>query len=120
MAVTSTRNTVITFTGDNQSTLPINAAVNQTSPGVDTIIVSLASGFNAITVLTAAGFVPTAVTLIPPAGNVVTITLKGVTGDTGIALHLTDPTTIALASSVTSFGLTVGGAGIVGLRLIWS
>jgi hypothetical protein len=120
MAVTSTRTMVITFTGDVQETQPVNAATNATSPGVTTIIASLASGFNAITVLTAAGFVPTAVTIIPPAANVVTLTLKGITGDTGIALHLTDPTTIALAASVTTFGLTVGAAGIVGLRLIWS
>ena len=47
------------------------------------------------------------------------ITLKGVSGDTGVALHLTDPSTIALASSVTSFVLTTGGA-ITGVRLIWT
>ncbi|SRR6266404_5580830 len=120
MATTSVYSSVITFTGDVQATLPVSSAANSTSPGVDTFIASLVSGANTVTVLTAVGFVPTAVTIIPPAGNVVTITLKGVTGDTGVALHLTEATKIALAASVTTFVLTVGAAGIVGLRLIWS
>ena len=120
MATTSTRSTTLTFTGDVTATLVETAAANATSPGQVQIIASLASGANTITVPTAVGFVPTAVTIIPPAANVVTITLKGITGDTGVALHLTDYTILALPTSVTSFVLTVGVAGIVGLRLIWS
>lgn len=38
----------------------------------------------------------TAMLIIPPAGNVGTITLKGVTGDTGIALSKVKPTVLAL------------------------
>jgi hypothetical protein len=45
--------------------------------------------------------------------------LKGVTGDTGIGLHLTDPSTIALAGSTATFVLTAGNT-ITGLRLYWS
>jgi hypothetical protein len=47
------------------------------------------------------------------------ITLKGVTGDTGVPLHLTDYTMIAVDTSITSFCLTAA-ATITGVRLIWS
>lgn len=42
----------------------------------------------------------------PPATNAGAITLKGVTGDTGIPLHLTEPTILRFPSiSASSFGL---------------
>lgn len=71
------------------------------------------SGFTAMTVPT--GY--TAVLIIPPAGNANTITLKGITGDTGIALSKTLPTLLSLGASA-AFGLTVGGA-ITSITLIW-
>lgn len=117
MAVASARTQTITYTGDTTGTQTINAAANAASPGSVTIH-TLASGANTITVPTG-GSTPTAATILPPAGNVQTLTLKGVTGDTGVAIHLTDPTTIALASSVASFVLTAGGT-ITGLRVYWS
>ncbi len=58
-------------------------------------------------------------TILPPTGNTQTLTLKGVTGDTGVGLHLTDPTSVALASSFTTCCLTAGGT-ITGLRIYWS
>lgn len=117
MAVASARTQIITLTGDVTGSEVINAASNATSPGSITLH-SLSTGANTITVPTG-GSTPTAATIMPPAGNTQTLTLKGITGDTGIALHLTDPTTIALASSVTTFCLTAG-ASIVGLRIYWS
>jgi hypothetical protein len=59
------------------------------------------------------------VTILPPTGNTTNITLKGVTGDTGIQLHDTDPSTISLDPAVTSFVLTAA-AQITGVRLYWS
>ena len=115
MAVRSKRSQTIVFSGDVTGTELTSAADNVTSPG-QLEVKNLASGANTISV---PGIQPTAVTIIPPAANAVTMTLKGVTGDTGIALHLTDPTTIALASSVTSFVITAGNT-LNGLRLIWS
>jgi len=117
MAVTASRQTVIVFTGDVTGTETINAANNANSAGVIEVK-TLALGANTITVPTS-GTVPTAVTLIPPVGNVNIITLKGLTGDTGVALHLTDPTTIALGAAVTSFVLNAA-ATVTGIRLIWS
>lgn len=118
MAVQSTRSIVITYTGDVTGTEEIDAAANVASPGAITIQ-SLASGANTITVPTSTGVTVKACTIVPPAGNTTTITLKGVTGDTGVQLHDTDPTTIAIDDSVTSFCLTAGAI-IQGVRLYWS
>ncbi len=122
MSVTCARSTILTYTGDVVGVETIAAAVNTASAGYMTIV-PLATGFNAVLVPTA-GATPvailvTAVTIVPPAGNTNTLTLKGVTGDTGIPLHLTDPTTIALASSATQVGITVGTA-ITNVRFYWS
>ena len=117
MAVNANRKTTITLTGDVTASYVIPAAANTTSPG-SVEVKTLASGANTITVPTG-GTVPKAVTIIPPVGNQDTLTLKGITGDTGIALHLTDPFTISLASTVTSFCLTAGGS-IEGVRLYWT
>ena len=117
MAVASTRTTTIVYTGDVTGTETISAAANAASPG-SVEIKSLASGANTITVPTG-GTTPTACVIVPPAGNVVTLTLKGVTGDTGVGLHLTDPTTVALAAATATFVLTTGAI-ITGVRLYWT
>lgn len=117
MATTSARSMTITFTGDVTQTQPVSAANNTSSPG-QVELKTLSSGANTITVPTS-GTVPTAVTLIPPTGNTNLITLKGISGDTGVALHKTDPTTIALDSTVSTFVLNAA-ATVTGLRLIWS
>lgn len=117
MAATSTRFIQITFTEDVTGTQKVQADSNTASPA-DIQILTLASGANTITVPTG-GSTPTAATIIPPADNANSITLKGVTGDTGIRLHNTDPSTIAIHSTVATFVLTAG-ATITGLRIIWS
>jgi len=99
MSVTSKRVVSISFTGDvNAPNLDYPAADNASSPGIITETV-LALGANTITVPTGfKGF-----TIIPPSGNTTLITLKGVTGDTGVPLHLTDPTSIGLDSTESTF-----------------
>lgn len=116
MAVTATRTTTIVYTGDVVGTQTLTAGSNTASPGVITCE-DLGSGFTAVAIPT--GFTPVSVTIVPPAGNSTSITLKGVTGDTGIRLHDTDPTTIAIHSSVTTIGLTTGGA-ISNVRFYWT
>lgn len=116
MSVASTRSQSIVYSGDVTGTETVSAATNSASPGSVTIH-TLASGANTITV--PVGATCTAATISPPSGNTQTITLKGVTGDTGVGLHLTDPTTIALASTVTTFCLTAGGT-VTALRIYWS
>lgn len=117
MAVTSNRSQLITYTGDVTGSETVSAAQNAASPGAVSIQ-TLSSGANTITVPTG-GSTVTAATILPPAGNTQTLTLKGVTGDTGVGLHLTDPTTVALSATTSSFCLTAGGT-ITGLRIYWS
>jgi hypothetical protein len=117
MAVESERRITIELTGDIEAAEVYRAADNTDSPGA-VEIKTLASGANTITV-PSGGTTPTGVTIIPPAGNASSITLKGVSGDTGIRLHNTDPTSLGLHSSVASFVLTAG-AEIEGVRLIWT
>ena len=118
MATTSTRSTVINFTGDVNAPEVVTAAANLVSPAAIELKTFTGAGANTVTVPTG-GSTVTAVTIIPPAGNVQTITLKGVTGDTGVPLHPTDHTVVALAAATVNFVLTVGGT-ITGLRLVWS
>lgn len=116
MAATATRTITIVYSGDVVGTQTLAAASNTASPA-EVRAVDLSSGFNQIDV--PSGFTPVSVTIVPPAGNTTSITLKGVTGDTGIRLHDTDPTNIAIHSSVTSIGLTTGGA-ISNVRFYWT
>lgn len=117
MSVTATRTTTIVYSGDVTGTETISAASNAASPG-SVEVKTLSSGANTITVPTG-GTTPTAVTIVPPTGNTQTITLKGVTGDTGVGLHLTDPFTVSLAAATSTFVLTAGGT-ITGMRFYWS
>ena len=121
MATTSTRIITLGFsdtTNNNDSTTQFAAASNGASPEFNAFV-TLASGANTFT-KPAGGSTPVAVTIIPPVGNVVLITLKGVTGDTGIPLHPTDPTTIAVdPATFASFVLTAASQ-VLGVRLIWS
>lgn len=118
MATTGKRSVIVTFSGDIQAGNVYAAADNAVSPG-DHDVVDLASGNNTITVPPSTACVVTACTIVPPTGNTVDIVLKGVNGDTGIQLHDTDPTSIAIDSSVTSFVLNAASP-VVGVQLIWS
>lgn len=117
MAVTATRTQTITYTGDVVGTETLSAASNAVSPG-SIEIKTLSSGFNTITLPTG-GATVTSCTIVPPAANATAITLKSITGDTGIRIHNTDPTTITFHSTETAFGLTTGAI-ITGVRFYWA
>ena len=117
MAVTATRSTTIVYSVDVIGTQTLSAASNTASPGMMELV-TLASGNTTVTVPTG-GSTPVAVTIVPPTANTTAITFRGVAGDTGVRLHNTDPTTIALHSSVTTFVLNTGGA-ITGVRYYWT
>lgn len=118
MSVTSNRNVQVEFSGDISFGLIQSALANTVSPG-EAEVQTLVSGANTISVPVVSGIVVTALTIIPPAGNTALMTLKGITGDTGIPLHLTDPTSIALDTTFGSLVLNAA-ADIVGVRLVWS
>ena len=118
MAVTSSRVVEVQFSGDVSSSITQSALDNAVSPG-ELVVQTLAIGPNTITAPVVSGLVVTGLTIIPPAGNVLLITLKGVAGDTGVKLHDTDPTSIGLDEDFVSLVLNAE-AQIVGVRLIWS
>lgn len=116
MATSATWTATLTLAGDDTATKLYNAAANNASPASDTLI-NLASGANTLTSPVAA--VPTRLTIIPPALNTVLLTLKGITGDTGVHLHLTDPTSIAIDSTLVS--VVLNAAAICnGVRVLWT
>ena len=116
MATSAVFAATLTLTGDVQQTQPITAAVNAASPATESLV-NLASGANTLTAPVSA--VATRLTIIPPAGNTILLTLKGVTGDTGVPLHKTDPTTVGVDSSLATLCLTAANV-VNGVRIIWS
>ena len=56
---------------------------------------------------------------ISRAGNTQLILLKSVNGDAGVALHKTDPDSISIDTTTTTFVLNAAGT-VTGLLLIWS
>lgn len=118
MSITSVRAISIAFTGGEQYQISdsLLTATNTQSPGINQVL-ALTTGTNTITV-PAVGLTVTAATFIPPVGNTNLMTLKGVAGDTGIALHKTNATSIAIDTTVATF--VINAAAPVNLRVIWT
>ncbi len=113
MSVTGNRKVTIDFTDDVEYSQEFEAIVNGSSPG-SVVTQALASGANTITLPTGT----TGVTIIPDSNNTVALTLKGVTGDTGVGLALTSPSSFGVGAAVTTFCLTA--ASVVTVRIIFS
>ena len=75
-----------------------------------------AGAFNAITVPPGT---PELLVIVPPSTNALAMTLKGVTGDTGILLAPGDPSVVSLATTITSIGLTIGAGSDFTVALGW-
>jgi hypothetical protein len=115
MAVTSSVTVQVTLSGDVAMQQPFSALDNPTSPGqID--IITLNIGNNPIT---PPSVVPSGLMIIPPAGNLTIITLKGINGDTGFPLNVVNPSYIPLDLTFTGLVLSVS-ANVVGVRLIWT
>lgn len=117
MATAATRKSIITYSGDFDHVERVGPTTsNAASPGqID--IRTLAIGANTIT--PPVGATPKSVTIMPPSGNTATITLKGVTGDTGVVMSPTEYAQISLNSPTATFVLTAS-AEIAGVRLAWA
>lgn len=68
-------------------------------------LIDLTTGANTITIPTGAS----AVIIIPPTTNTQALTLKGVSGDTGISIHKTSPTYVPFGTTPANFVVTSGG-----------
>jgi hypothetical protein len=75
--------------------------------------VDLVAGWNELTAPTGA----TMVSIVPPSDNEETLTLKGVTGDTGVELDETLGGLLSLKTGTTAVGITAGDT--VTVQLIW-
>src|SRR5215510_7311549 len=117
MSTHCARTMTLTYTGDLTLTQVVDALENPASPGV-VELKNLAVGDNTITVPVATGATVVAVTIVPPDGNVNGMLLKALPGDTGLAIHVTQPMTLSIAPSQTSFVLTVDTA-IAQVRFFW-
>lgn len=117
MAAKSRRKITITYSNDVEGEQELNAADSSASPAMVQLVV-LADGNNTIAVPDGA----TCVTITKPTDNTYTLWLKGGSGDSGIHLHDTDPDSISLDDSVTSFVIEaeLAEAGACTLRLFWS
>lgn len=110
--------TLFNFTG--AATPSVDYQLFNANSPAEVQVLALTSGANTINatncpaIATAGG-----VWLIPPSGNGQTITLKGISADTGIALNLTAPTFLPFPlTPPTSFIITTNGA-ISGFKLAW-
>lgn len=100
---------------DDGSGSGVDQRIDFTSPVNDSRVVDLSSGANTITLPTGT----TAVLIIPPDTNTQTITVKGVSGDTGVRVQPDEPILLAIDQSVTTtFVITTGGA-IAGVRIVF-
>lgn len=118
MSVTANRSVRLQFTGDVTWSEDFTASVNSVA-NAQSEVKSLSAGFNAFTIPTGGSSVPSAVTVVPATTNTIGMILKGVTGDTGIGLHINSPSCIALATTATTFGITAATTGAI-VRLIYS
>lgn len=118
MAVTSKRTLTVEYYEDLIASFSFETVKNLDSPG-SIGIYALTTGANTIT-LPADGVVKGCI-VVPPEDNAETITLKGVSGDTGIAMNPSEPFSLSFDTDTppTSFVLTVGGD-ITGLRILWT
>lgn len=103
MAVAGTLSLTGTLSGHPEGSRVVALSWSITA-GLSTVQVGLASGANTITVPTGA----TLVILVPPTTNTETVTLKGVTGDTGRQISKTRPTVLAWETGTDFFLLTSG------------
>jgi hypothetical protein len=105
---------IITMTGMASGGTKIDDTVVTSALALKDII-SLSTGFNAVSVPPGA----THMTIYPPAANTNSLTLKGITGDTGIALSKTTLTCLSLDTGVTTVGLTTSPAGFT-VEVTWT
>lgn len=104
MAVSGSWRIYGSVTGLPSGTRSVDVSIT-VGTGVDSTQTYTVNGFQNLSPPSGA----TAVLIIPASGNAQTLTLKGVTGDTGVLLNKTQPTVVALDTSP-SIGVTTGGS----------
>lgn len=110
------RSILVQFTGDPDFNVSASAIENTNTPA-EVRLVTLQLGSNVIEFPTAGDV--TGITIIPPSYNTIPLTLKGDIADVGIPLSKTDPTSLGVLSSSSSF-ILVAGTTLHGVRIIFN
>lgn len=115
MAKTVTVTTTVTLSGDGFGGSPFFNESLQNVSGNPPGSAILSTGFQSIAIpATAVG-----VAIVPPIGNTVTMTLKGVSGDTGLPIATGVSTRYMFPLGQSTFGITLGAGGPITVELIW-
>lgn len=100
-----TTTVTVSCSGDGINSTTQEQVVNANGVNAGPFPLALTSGFNNVAIPTGAvGF-----SVIPPSNSAVAKTLKGVTGDTGVSISMTNPTgPIYFNTALANVGITVG------------
>lgn len=109
MSKTATPTITVTLQGDGVISLISPSLDPNTSSPYEVLTVTLTDGPTTITPPSSAKYAM----IVPPVNGANTKTLKGVSGDTGIPLSLSNPSFISLASSPSSFVITANGSEVI-------
>lgn len=111
MSKAATATVAVTVQGDGLNTTDYD--VLQNAAAVAPTSATLSAGNNTITL--PSGTLRVKVKPVP--GNAVSLTLKGVAGDTGLPLNPGEPSYVSFLTGTTSFVLNAGGT--VTVSLVW-
>ena len=118
MSITADVTNYIKFSGDQESEVIYGSGLLADSPSLQELV-TLAIGNNTITVPDVDDFTVHGVALVPPAANDEQPTIKGASGDTGIALSASKVSLLQFGDTVPTVLILSVTAEIVGLRLVW-
>ena len=118
MSTTAVVTNYVAFTGDLNQEYILPTGELADSPAM-TSVIALASGANTITPPDVDGFTLHGLVIVPPDGNIVELTLKGVSGDTGIALSSSRVTILSFGATPPATLVLTAGSAVDGFRLIW-
>ena len=112
---------VVTVQGDGENdALSVANGLTATTntAGIGPTGQTLSSGANTVNIPAGA----LGVTIVPPPGNTVALTVKGVSGDTGLPLHLTQPFQwiFPVASPPTTFVINAASSMTAPVRFFWA
>lgn len=118
MSITANVTNHFVFSGDQSTELIYNSGGLEDSPCLQGLT-TLAIGNNSISVPDVTDFTVHGLAIVPPESNVVEITLKGVNGDTGIALSESKVSVLNFGATPPATIVLNVAAELVGLRLVW-
>lgn len=101
--------------GETPGVLQESVLKNNNSPLYPQLVTLTGTTFSAVAIPTKAG----GVIIQPPAGNTATLTIKGITGDTGIAINKLAPTMLVFDTTPPATLGMVASATITDIKLTW-